>query len=171
MKAYYRRGAAHMALGKTKEARLDFKTVVKLKPSDKDAQSKLKECEKAIYAAAFSKAIEGEKRKPASETVDVRDMTVEESYTGPRYVSGKSQKKQTTWRRMRPAARSALMQHAAYRPEKREREAHATARRQRHGACPRACIAPVASADPPLLLLSSLSHCLSTLCFQLISRS
>jgi serine/threonine-protein phosphatase 5 len=90
IKAYYRRGAAHMALGKTKEARADFKTVVKIKPNDKDAQAKLKECEKAIYAAAFAKAIEGEKRKPASETIGdmVKDMQIESSYSGPRYVSG-----------------------------------------------------------------------------------
>ena len=81
VKAYYRRGAAHMALGKTKEARLDFRTVVRIKPSDKDAQNKLKECEKAIYAAAFSKAIEGEKRPLASLSVieNVKNMTVEDS--------------------------------------------------------------------------------------------
>lgn len=70
-----------MALGKTKEARLDFRTVVRIKPSDKDAQNKLKECEKAIYAAAFSKAIEGEKRPLASLSVveNVKNMTVEDS--------------------------------------------------------------------------------------------
>ena len=90
IKAYYRRGAAHMALGKMKEARLDFKTVVKLKPSDKDAQSKLKECEKTIYAAAFAAAIEGEKRPPASQTAkeSVKDMQVESGYSGPRYTPG-----------------------------------------------------------------------------------
>jgi serine/threonine-protein phosphatase 5 len=90
IKAYYRRGAAHLALAKYKEARLDFKTVVKLKPTDKDAQTKLKECEKAIYAAAFSKAIEGEKTRPASETalLKLKDMVIEDSYSGPKYVSG-----------------------------------------------------------------------------------
>lgn len=54
VKAYYRRGAAHMAMGKYKQARLDFKQVVRIKPSDKDAQNRLKECEKAVYAAEVS---------------------------------------------------------------------------------------------------------------------
>jgi serine/threonine-protein phosphatase 5 len=81
IKAYYRRGAAHLALGKYKDARGDFKTVVKIKPSDKDAQNKLKECEKAIYAAAFNEAIAGVPRKPASETVgdQIAEMTIESS--------------------------------------------------------------------------------------------
>jgi serine/threonine-protein phosphatase 5 len=90
VKAYYRRGAAHLALGKLQDARSDFRTVTKLKPGDKDAQTKLKDTEKQIYAAAFRKAIEGEATKPASETLagSLEHMTVEDSYQGPRYVRG-----------------------------------------------------------------------------------
>jgi serine/threonine-protein phosphatase 5 len=38
VKAFYRRGEAHYALGKYKEARMDFKKVLQLKPNDKDAK-------------------------------------------------------------------------------------------------------------------------------------
>lgn len=38
VKAYYRRGEAHYALGRYKEARADFKKVLQLKPNDKDAK-------------------------------------------------------------------------------------------------------------------------------------
>jgi len=91
VKAYYRRGAAHLALGKYRDAIRDFKNVVRMKPSDKDAQAKLKECERAFYAIQFQKAIEEEKRKPPSERWGpvVQDMQVDSSYEGPHYVSGK----------------------------------------------------------------------------------
>jgi serine/threonine-protein phosphatase 5 len=42
VKAYYRRGEAHYALGRYKEARVDFKKVLQIKPNDKDA--KLRRC-------------------------------------------------------------------------------------------------------------------------------
>ena len=53
VKAYYRRGSANLALGKHKAARTDFRAVVKIKPTDKDARAKLDECEKAIKRKAF----------------------------------------------------------------------------------------------------------------------
>jgi len=84
IKAYYRRGAAHLALGKYKDARKDFLQVTKIKPSDKDAKSKLQECEKAIRSEAFLRAIESEKTKPPSETVKIEDFEVPDSYVGPK---------------------------------------------------------------------------------------
>lgn len=51
-------------------------------PKDKDAQLKLKACEKAVREEAFSKAIESE--APAEEIIAVEGIIVEDSYTGPR---------------------------------------------------------------------------------------
>ena len=72
------------ALSKLKDARRDFQQVVKIHPRDKDAQSKLSEIDKELRKAAFLKAIESEKGKPASETVDLRSIDVEAAYDGPR---------------------------------------------------------------------------------------
>jgi len=83
IKAYYRRGSANFALGKVKEARKDFRAVVKLKPKDADAKKKLAECEKAIKAQMFADAIESEQTQPLSQQINVNDMEVESSYDGP----------------------------------------------------------------------------------------
>lgn len=40
LKAYYRRGSANFALSKYKEALKDFKHVIKVQPTDKDARAK-----------------------------------------------------------------------------------------------------------------------------------
>ena len=48
IKAYYRRASANYALGKYKLALRDFKAVCKLRPRDKDARSKFKECDRAV---------------------------------------------------------------------------------------------------------------------------
>lgn len=85
VKAYYRRGSAHFALCKYKEARKDYTIIVKLLPGDKDAVIKLKECDKMIRERAFAKAIESDSlRVPVSDTIDVASMTVDDSYSGPR---------------------------------------------------------------------------------------
>jgi hypothetical protein len=42
----------------------------RLCPTDKDIQTKLKECQKEVRLKAFAAAIEGEATKPPSETVD-----------------------------------------------------------------------------------------------------
>ena len=84
IKAYYRRGAALFALSKLKDARKDFQQVVRIHPRDKDAQSKLTEIDKELRRQAFLKAIESDKGKPASETVDLKAMEVDDSYDGPR---------------------------------------------------------------------------------------
>ncbi|CAI8606998.1 unnamed protein product [Vicia faba] len=56
-KGYYRRGAAHLGLGKFKEALKDFQQVKKMCPNDPDATKKLKECEKSVMKLKFEEAI------------------------------------------------------------------------------------------------------------------
>ena len=53
IKAYYRRGSANFALGKYKLALRDFRAVCKLRPNDRDARLKLKECERAAEQRAL----------------------------------------------------------------------------------------------------------------------
>lgn len=86
VKAYYRRGSANFALGKLKEARKDFKAVVKLVPSDADAAKKLKACEKAIKEEAFLKAIESDDKVVFDEST-LTEMEVDASYDGPHLPS------------------------------------------------------------------------------------
>ncbi len=88
VKAYYRRGEAHFALARYKEARTDFKKVLQLRPNDKDAKAKHKECDKEYRRVMFERAIESEHTKSAFETVDIDAMTVDASYTGPRLPDG-----------------------------------------------------------------------------------
>lgn len=82
-KGYYRRASANFALNHYKLARKDFRQVVKLKPKDRDARSKLNECEKAVREEAFSKAIEAEQTAPLSATYDPSKSDVPTSYDGP----------------------------------------------------------------------------------------
>ena len=67
VKAYYRRGSAHLALSKYKAARPDFRTVVKLRPTDKDARAKLDECDKAIRKQLFEDVSAGSSRVVVAE--------------------------------------------------------------------------------------------------------
>lgn len=82
-KAYYRRASANFALNHFKLARKDFRQVCKIKPKDKDARSKLAECEKAVREEAFSKAIEAEQTAPLSATYDPSKSEIPPSYDGP----------------------------------------------------------------------------------------
>lgn len=88
-KGYYRRGTAYLALGKNKEALKDFTSLCKLAPNDKDAREKLKHCQKKVQTERFEKAIQSEKSKPLSETLDFNSIGLEGSYDGPVYTSGK----------------------------------------------------------------------------------
>ena len=90
-KAYYRRASANFALHHFKLARKDFRTVVKLKPKDKDGKAKLAAVEKAMREEAFAKAIEAEQTAPLSATLDVRSLDVPVTYTGPHPVAGSYQ--------------------------------------------------------------------------------
>lgn len=60
LKGYYRRAAAHMSLGKFKQALGDFEYVAKRRPQDKDAELKYKECQKIINKQKFERAIANE---------------------------------------------------------------------------------------------------------------
>lgn len=82
-KGYYRRGTANFALNKTKDARKDFKAVCMLVPNDRDARSRLAECEKIIKETAFAAAITSEETAPLSETYDSKNIPIETSYDGP----------------------------------------------------------------------------------------
>jgi serine/threonine-protein phosphatase 5 len=82
IKAYYRRGAANVLLGKHQIALKDFKQVTTFLPRDKDAKDKYNECLKAVRRAKFEEAIASEKTKPVSETIDLANIVVEESYDG-----------------------------------------------------------------------------------------
>ena len=55
LKAYYRRAAAHMALGKYKIALKDYERVYKVRPNDADAKKKFTECKKIVQQNAFQK--------------------------------------------------------------------------------------------------------------------
>ena len=85
LKAYYRRAAAHMALGKYKAALRDYDLVYKRRPKDVDAKKKFVECKKIVQQIAFQKAIAVEEKVvSAADNVHLDAMTVEEGYKGPR---------------------------------------------------------------------------------------
>mmetsp|Transcript_19722 Transcript_19722/g.29628 ORF Transcript_19722/g.29628 Transcript_19722/m.29628 type:complete len:539 (-) Transcript_19722:96-1712(-) len=87
-KGYYRRASANFALNKFKFARKDFRQVCKIKPKDRDARSKLAECEKAIKEEAFAAAIMGPHSEPLSATYDPNSITIDSNYDGPHPLDG-----------------------------------------------------------------------------------
>jgi len=90
LKAYYRRAAAYMSLGKYKLALKDYEGVYKARPNDKDAKLKYTECKKIVQQIAFQKAISVEEvKKSVAESIDIESMGVEEKYDGPRLEGGK----------------------------------------------------------------------------------
>jgi serine/threonine-protein phosphatase 5 len=84
-KGYYRRAVANMGLGNLKEALKDFKTVIKVAPSDMDAKKKYTECEKELRRIEFEKAITFEEvTKKAIDLIgNISDIEVPKSYDGP----------------------------------------------------------------------------------------
>lgn len=54
---YYRRGDAHFALGKYKDALKDFKGAARLAPRDPDLRKKLATCEKEVKRIRFEEAL------------------------------------------------------------------------------------------------------------------
>nr|CAG4640747.1 EOG090X03S1 [Eulimnadia texana] len=89
VKAYYRRAAAYMALGKSKLALRDYEAVTKARPNDKDARLKFAECSKIVKMQAFAKAIAVETSKSVADTVNIDTMAIEDEYTGPALEDGK----------------------------------------------------------------------------------
>eukprot|EP01112_Ceratiomyxa_fruticulosa_P014721 TRINITY_DN4240_c0_g3_i1.p1 TRINITY_DN4240_c0_g3~~TRINITY_DN4240_c0_g3_i1.p1 ORF type:complete len:963 (-),score=237.71 TRINITY_DN4240_c0_g3_i1:64-2829(-) len=82
VKGYYRLGAAYQALGKHKDALRIFRQVVKIVPNDKDARTKLSQCEKEVKRAAFEEAIASEHTVSVFQDLDVNSYDVPASYTG-----------------------------------------------------------------------------------------
>jgi serine/threonine-protein phosphatase 5 len=82
IKGYYRMATAKLALGKHKEALGYFRQVVKLVPNDKDARTKLTECEKTVKARLFEEAIAAEHRDVFA-ALKIDDIFIESSYAGP----------------------------------------------------------------------------------------
>ncbi|KAJ8942324.1 hypothetical protein NQ318_005316 [Aromia moschata] len=90
VKGYYRRAAAHMSLGKFKEALKDYEYVTKVRPNDKDAKMKYSECNKIVKKIAFEKAISVEdNKKNIADSINLDAMTIENEYTGPALEDGK----------------------------------------------------------------------------------
>lgn len=81
-KGYYQKGVAQYTLGKYKDAKKLFTEVLRISPQNKDAQKKIKECEKAIKADRFQKALEN--KKVWYKLVHLESMPVEKDYKGPR---------------------------------------------------------------------------------------
>lgn len=52
---YYRRASANFQLGKFRGALKDYEAVCKVRPNDKDAVVKFKECKKLVTRLAFEK--------------------------------------------------------------------------------------------------------------------
>lgn len=90
VKGYYRRGSAHSAMGKFKDALKDFRLAAKYAPKDADARRRVKECEKAVKDEAFAKAIEHpELHINIVDTIpDPTEIVVDESYQGARIPDG-----------------------------------------------------------------------------------
>jgi serine/threonine-protein phosphatase 5 len=93
VKGFYRRAAAHMSLGKFKEALKDYEyvschvssrifsvmicaQVTKVRPNDKDAKTKYTECNKIVKKIAFEKAISVEDtKKNIASTINLDAMS------------------------------------------------------------------------------------------------
>lgn len=93
IKAYYRRGSSNYALGignisKLKDARRDFKTVLKKRPNETDARKKYTECDNRIKLLTFSAAIEDDEREGAAAKLAIDSIVVAADYTGPRMIEG-----------------------------------------------------------------------------------
>ncbi|KAL8600494.1 Serine/threonine-protein phosphatase 5 [Nucella lapillus] len=89
LKAYYRRASANMALGKYKDALKDFRYVVTIRPSDKDANARYSECDKVVKRVAFERAIASDDSKSISDQINIESMTIEDDYSGPQLEDGK----------------------------------------------------------------------------------
>jgi len=87
LKGYYRRASANLAMGKYKLALKDYEFVTKLRPNDKDAAMKYKECDKIVKRIAFEKAIavEDTAKRSIMDQIDVNAMLVEKDYSGPAF--------------------------------------------------------------------------------------
>ncbi|TDZ22462.1 Serine/threonine-protein phosphatase T [Colletotrichum orbiculare MAFF 240422] len=84
VKAYFRRGLAHTAILRPKDALGDFRECIRLDPNNKDAKLKLDECKKIVRKLDFYAAIEVGDEPSAAEGLDVDSIVVESDYDGVR---------------------------------------------------------------------------------------
>ncbi|KAJ1988623.1 Palmitoyl-protein thioesterase 1 [Coemansia spiralis] len=85
IKAFYRRAAANLAMGRLKEARADFREVTTRLPSDAAAKTKYVECDKLYRRIQFEKAIDSEiDRKRVAQMIELDNYPVPSDYEGPR---------------------------------------------------------------------------------------
>ncbi|XQJ26342.1 serine/threonine protein phosphatase type 5, putative [Leishmania guyanensis] len=82
VKAHYRKASAHLLLGKFKDAQREFAAVLKLVPSEKDAQRKYDLCEKELKRIRFENAIKSKDGEAVSKTIKLGVIAA--SYSGPR---------------------------------------------------------------------------------------
>lgn len=92
LKAYYRRAAAHMSLGKFKLALSDFELVSKRRPNDADAKKKFTECNKIVKKMAFERAIAVDRpEKTLAEMYQsLESISIEDDYDGPKLEGDKN---------------------------------------------------------------------------------
>lgn len=92
LKAYYRRAAAHMSLGKFKLALSDFELVSKRRPNDSDAKKKFVECNKIVKKMAFERAIAVDRpEKTLAEMYQsLESISIEDDYIGPKLEDDKN---------------------------------------------------------------------------------
>lgn len=85
-KAYYRRGDASFALSRFRDAVKDFRAAAKLAPRDPDLRRKLAESEKELKRVRFEEALAlpEEEQRIVSDSIELDEMVVEDSYRGPR---------------------------------------------------------------------------------------
>ena len=81
VKAYYRRGSAHLALNQIDKALKDFKAVCKMQPGNKDAREKYDETMKEHRIRLLQSALGYTSEKV---NIDIDAIQVEASYTGPK---------------------------------------------------------------------------------------
>ena len=81
VKAYYRRGSAHLALNQVEKALKDFKQVCKMQPGNKDAREKFDETMKEYRIRQLQSALGYANERV---TIDTEVMQVEASYKGPK---------------------------------------------------------------------------------------
>ena len=82
-KSYYRRGSAYIALSHFDEAIKDFKKVVKMCPSDKDAKAKLDLAKQQKHSKLFAECIAKDDEKIE---LDPNTLSDSSSYSGPKLI-------------------------------------------------------------------------------------
>ncbi|KYQ92349.1 protein phosphatase 5 [Tieghemostelium lacteum] len=84
LKAYYRLGSAHLALGNYEEAKNNFMALLKKSPNDLEGRAKLKLCNNLINAKLFEDAISVTTESAFKDIESkIQSMVVEDTYKGP----------------------------------------------------------------------------------------